>query len=116
MTTPYKGSWFRLLLLKDRAVVVAGLKGNAMLSVNRGDAWSRIEGAPPVTFIGGMTLPDGSALLCNQAGQLLQIREDNHFLPFAAPALTLPVGMTFASPQSLVVVGMTGTTRIPISR
>jgi len=115
LVTPYKGSWFKLVLLKDKGVIVAGLRGNAMFSAN-GDTWSRIEGAPPVTFVGGTTLPDGSALLCNQAGQLLQIREGNRLVPFAAPALTLPVGVTATSPQSLAVVGMTGATRIPIGR
>ena len=114
--TGYNGSWFKLVLLKDQRIIVAGLRGNAMFSVDRGNTWSRIEGAPPVTFVGGMALPDGSALLCNQAGQLLQSRDGARLVPFSAPALTLPVDVIATSPQSLLVIGMTGATRIPMGR
>jgi photosystem II stability/assembly factor-like uncharacterized protein len=116
LTTSYKGSWFKLIPLPGQGLVVAGLRGNAMYSPDRGNSWTRIDGAPPVTFVGGIAMADGSALLCNQAGQLLQSRAGGALVPMEAPALTLPAGLLASSGDTLLVVGMTGITRVPLPR
>lgn len=115
LVSPYKGTWFTLVRLPGQGLIVAGLRGNALYSPDDGSSWTRIEGAPPVNIVGGIRLADDSAVLCNQAGQLLGSREGSPFVPLASPVLTLPTGLVAVSPQSLLVVGMTGATRVPVS-
>jgi hypothetical protein len=68
--TPYRGSYF-VLAANGGGVVVAGLKGNAFQVSADGTVFSRIEGAPPVSFSGVTQLRDGRLAFTNQAGQLL---------------------------------------------
>ncbi|MCS0627889.1 YCF48-related protein [Telluria mixta] len=68
--TPYRGSYFALAA-NGNGVVVAGLKGNAFQVSPDGVAFSRIEGAPPVSFSSVTKLRDGRLAFTNQAGQVL---------------------------------------------
>lgn len=68
--TPYRGSYFALAPI-DSGVVVAGLKGNAFQVSADGASFTRIEGAPPVSFSGVTRLRDGRLAFTNQAGQVM---------------------------------------------
>lgn len=68
--TPYRGSYFALAA-GGNGVVLAGLKGNAFQVSPDGGNFTRIEGAPPVSFSGAARLRDGRFVFTNQAGQVL---------------------------------------------
>lgn len=86
--TPYRGSYFALAA-SDDGVVVAGLKGNAFQVSQDGTAFTRIAGAPPVSFSGVTRLRNGSFAFTNQAGQVL-----------LSPAPGAPLAMLSAGPRA----------------
>ncbi len=112
LSSPYRGSWFSVVMLRDKSMVLAGLRGNALYSPDQGETWSSIGGAPPVSFFGGASLPDGDVLLSNQGGQILKTRGGAPFtslgtqsLPPLASLMPLPGG-------GLLAVGITGAIRL----
>lgn len=86
--TPYRGSYFALAS-SGNGVVVAGLKGNAFQVSQDGTSFTRIEGAPPVSFSGVTRLRDGRLAFTNQAGQVL-----------LAPHAGAPLAMLSAGPRA----------------
>lgn len=110
--TPYRGSYFALAP-SGNGVVVAGLKGNAFQVSQDGTSFTRIEGAPPVSFSGVTRLRDGRLAFTNQAGQVL-----------LAPHAGAPLAMLSAGPRAplsavtesadgrLVLAGAAGLERI----
>lgn len=73
---PYEGSLFAVAVPTTDSVLVAGLKGNAWRSTDRGRSWQRITGAPPVSFIAALAQGDKEPLLLNQAGQFFKLQGD----------------------------------------
>lgn len=86
--TPYRGSYFALAPSAS-GVVVAGLKGNAFQVSQDGTTFTRIGGAPPVSFSGVTRLRDGKFAFTNQAGQVL-----------LAPHAGAPLTMLSAGPRA----------------
>ncbi|RZA34628.1 MAG: BNR domain-containing protein [Lysobacteraceae bacterium] len=86
--TPYRGSYFALAA-SGNGVVLAGLKGNAFQVSQDGTSFTRIEGAPPVSFSGVSSLRDGRFAFINQAGQVL-----------VAPHAGAPLRMLSAGPRA----------------
>lgn len=82
---PYKGSWFGLAMNGD-TLTVAGLRGNAFRSNDRGQTWSRLGAAPPVSFVSAASLDGRGVLLANQAGALFVV-SDAGLKAVAAPPL-----------------------------
>lgn len=68
--TPYRGSYFALAA-NGSGVVLAGLKGNAFRVSQDSAGFTRIEGAPPVSFSSVTRLKDGRFAFTNQAGLVL---------------------------------------------
>lgn len=114
VATSNKSSWFSVVATADRGLVATGLRGNAMFSRDDGETWTSIEGAPPFNIVGGLAMPDGTALLANQAGQLLATRSGGRFASLAlASSLPPPAGMLMLPDGALLVVGVTGAIRLP---
>ncbi|CAN7326421.1 YCF48-related protein [Massilia sp. LjRoot122] len=88
--TPYRGSYFAMAA-SGSGVVIAGLKGNAFQVSPDGASFTRIEGAPPVSFSGVAALGDGRFAFTNQAGQVL-----------LAPRAGAPLAMLSAGPRAPV--------------
>jgi hypothetical protein len=106
--TPYRGSYFALAA-RGRGVVIAGLKGNAFQVCEGGMAFTRVEGAPPVSFSGVTVLRDGRLAFTNQAGQVLLSSRDGARLAVLPGALHAPLSAVAEAPDGrLVLAGAAG--------
>lgn len=119
LATPYKGSYFGLLAVRDGALVAYGLRGNAWWSGDQGASWSKIDTGVQASLAGGAELADGTLALVSQGGDLLLSRD--HGRSFAAhsggtlpPALPL-AAVAQASDGALVVAGLRGLRRVSVA-
>lgn len=111
LSSGYQGSWFKVLT-SPVGIVVAGLRGNSMLSRDDGNTWVAIEGAPQVSFVGGTVLPDGRVLLVNQAGQLMISTNGGAYSAVETQPLPQPSNVISIA-DGLLTVGLTGATVLP---
>lgn len=115
LASPYNGSWFSFVAMRNGALVAAGLRGNAYYSPDQGKTWSRIEGAAPVSFVSAVELASNTVLLTNQAGQLLTSGAGEPFSNLGMPSLP-PLSDVLPLPGGgLLAVGMAGAIRLPSS-
>ena len=113
LASPYAGSWFAIALTPQGRWIAAGLRGNAFASDDDGEHWTRLDGAPPTSFVGASALPDGSVLLSNQAGQIFVARPGAALTALPGPNLP-PVSQLLPLPGGdLLAVGLAGAIRLP---
>jgi photosystem II stability/assembly factor-like uncharacterized protein len=90
LSSPYPGSFFTATT-SDRTLLVAGLKGNAFRSNNRGATFNKLIEAPPINIVASRRLAANRLLLVNQSGQLLVANDEGALgwvpLPPGPPAL-----------------------------
>lgn len=68
---PYEGTLFGVLG-DDQLVLVYGLRGNALRSLDGGASWSKVDTGIEAGISSGLISPDGTILLASQSGQLLR--------------------------------------------
>ncbi len=108
LPTPYKGSYFGLTGDGD-ALIVFGLRGNAMRSLDQGASWSRVTTGVQSGLTAGAVGADGKLLLVSQGGQVLASSDHGAtFKPLAGikPAATSAALLTGSG--TLVLAGMRG--------
>lgn len=88
LQSPYEGSWFVLAMLSDEQLLVAGLRGNAFVSHDRGQHWEKVSGLPPINIVSAQREAGGQVLLANQAGQLFRV-DPQHLTSAAVPGAAL---------------------------
>lgn len=72
ISSPYQGSYFGVLVKGDE-LLAFGLRGNAFRSMDAGQHWESLQNpAGGASLVDAIWLTDGSALLLDQAGNLLQ--------------------------------------------
>ena len=116
VATPYKGSFFGLLLPTDGAVLAYGLRGNIWRSADRGESWVQIANPLPVNLSAGTLLPDGGIALVAQNGDLLLSRDQGQRFehkPAAHPTPAASVTAT-ADGRHLVLGGLRGVQRLAL--
>lgn len=69
--SPYKGSWFGLLVGDDGSWLLYGLRGNLFRSADRGTTWDKLPALAATSLTAGLRRRDGSVLLVSQGGDLL---------------------------------------------
>ena len=74
--TPYRGSFFTAELPNAQELVLAGLRGNVWRSRDDGQSWAQLNDPVSASITGSTLLRDGTLVLCNQAGMLLQAQGD----------------------------------------
>lgn len=108
LDTPYRGSYFALAP-SGVGVVLAGLKGHAFQVSGDGTAFSRIDGAPPVSFSGVVALRDGRLAFTNQAGQVLLSADGGTRMAALDMPSRAPLGaVAQAADGALVLAGAAG--------
>lgn len=115
--SPYEGTFFTALTLKDGGLLAAGLKGN----VWRGDAelekWRRIPLPQPVTATAAARLADGSVALTDEVGRLLVSRDDGEsFAPAGVETGAAASGVAQAAGGAIVVSTARGPRRIDLKK
>lgn len=68
---PYDGSFFTAELSSGDEIVVAGLRGNMLRSLDNGANWKRITAPDAASITGSAWRTDGTLVLVNQAGMVL---------------------------------------------
>jgi photosystem II stability/assembly factor-like uncharacterized protein len=110
LTTPYEGSFFTLTG-KAPALIAAGLRGNALRSVDAGKSWQRVEftASSPTTFSGAALMPDGNVVLVTLSGQVFVSEDGGQRFRVVSPKVPMRYsGVTAAGSHAVVVVGIQG--------
>jgi photosystem II stability/assembly factor-like uncharacterized protein len=114
LDSPYSGTFFTLAHGQDGSLVVAGLKGHAFVSHDRGDSFATLPGRVPVSFNEAMALQDGRMLLANQGGMLFRAAPGEALKPFGKPLGRPLSSLIQAADGSLVFAGFTGLSRLSL--
>lgn len=114
LPSPYKGSFFGLLIARSGSVLAYGLRGSVFRSVDQGRQWQKVDTGMAVSVSGGVELADGRLVLLTQEGQMLASRDDG--ASFVRQPATPPVpspGLAVARDGTLVLASLRGTRRQP---
>lgn len=75
LESPYAGSFFSALPLKNGDVMVFGLRGNIFRSSDNGATWSPVDAPVNITLNEGVELSDGTIALVGMSGTILVSRD-----------------------------------------
>ena len=114
LDSPYEGSYFSLALEPDGALLVGGLRGKVFRSRDQGTHFQALDNPLPISL--GSASPVGQQVLwVNQAGGLLRSTEGSPLLqPLPTPPGPPLIAVVDAPDGSLVGVGFSGTSRLPL--
>jgi photosystem II stability/assembly factor-like uncharacterized protein len=105
--TPYGGSFFGLVGSGD-ALLVFGLRGNALRSEDGGASWRPVETGVETAITGGAVTGDGRLVLVSAAGQVLVSGDGGRTLTPSPLARPTPISAVAAGGRSLALVGPAG--------
>lgn len=112
LTSPYKGSFFGLVLTRDGSLVAYGLRGNIWRSADHGDTWQAAPNPVPVSISAGLQRNDGSLLLLAQNGDLLLSRDDGQSFTRQSALPPKPsAAMVEADAGHVILAGLRGLQR-----
>jgi photosystem II stability/assembly factor-like uncharacterized protein len=104
---PYKGTLFGITG-NDKALLVHGLRGTVLRSVDAGRSWQAVDTGVQVGLTGSATI-DGRIVIVSQAGHVLVSRDDGASFTLAKVDKPLPAAAVAAvNPSTLVVGGPRG--------
>lgn len=75
-TSPYKGSFFGLVITADGAMLAFGLRGNIFKSRDQGKTWTAATHEGMATLQGGARLASGEIVLAGGSGAVLSSRDN----------------------------------------
>ena len=112
--SPYDGTFFGILALKNGAVLIYGLRGNAFISQDHGDHWQKIDTGVKLGITAAVESPDGTLFFTTQSGNVLVSHDGGNTMkkqkieaPFAFSDLLQTLS------RKLVLVGMRGVKVVP---
>lgn len=112
LETSAKGTFFGLVSAKDKTLLAYGLRGALYRSGDGGGRWERVE-LPAITITSGLTLKNGSIVLTDEAGHLLQSRDDGKSFKAVPQSRTAPVvSIAQAEDGQLVLAGVSNLRRL----
>jgi photosystem II stability/assembly factor-like uncharacterized protein len=111
LATPYAGTYFGLQASPAGELLAYGLRGNALRSTDDGQTWQKVDTGQPITLTAGTRRPDGSVVLVDESGRVLQ-QSASGFQPLSVPQGFSFTGVVTAADGSLVLTGVRGSTRI----
>lgn len=114
MQSPYKGSFFGLLMTRKGTLLAYGLRGSLYRSSDDGSHWQMVETGIGTAIGAGIERDDGKLLLSTQDGKLLASVDDGlTFKLTAAPASVPVAGLAAAPDGALVLATLRGMRRHP---
>ena len=66
--TPYFGSFWNGMALRDGSILIFGMRGNVWRSRDGGDTWTQVDTGTKKSFGGGIILDDGTIVLAGLSG------------------------------------------------
>ncbi|PTT79332.1 glycosyl hydrolase, partial [Pelomonas sp. HMWF004] len=116
LPSPYKGSFFGLLLTRSGTLLAYGLRGNIWRSADQGESWAAVPNPVPVSISAGLQRQDGALLLLAQNGDLLHSRDDGRSFQRQAALPPQPAAAVVdADARHVVLAGLRGLQRLPLS-
>lgn len=76
LESPYEGSFFTAELLPNNDLIVAGLRGNAFVSHDKGSSWEKINDQLPASITASLISKTGQLFMSTQAGMILSLAND----------------------------------------
>lgn len=114
LPSPYEGSFFGVLPLRGKAVLVFGLEGHLYRSSDAGNHWIRINTDTRAALMDGKRLQDGTVILVGFSGVVLVSTDDgNHFTLQQQSNRSGIAAVTEAKNGDLILVGEGGIRRVP---
>ena len=109
LPSPYKGSFFDLLISPRGTLLALGLRGNLFRSETEGKTWERIDLGSKNTLTQGTVLQDGSLVLADEDGSTWLSHDDGRsFRKFRDPNAFPYASLVQAANGHLVAVGVRG--------
>jgi len=116
LPSPYAGSYFGLISDTAGTVVAFGMRGNAYRSSDKGATWQKSDTGTLNALTAGHLLPDGSMVLVDEAGGVLQSRDaGGSFKPTPVPQPSPLTGAVVAQNGALIVSSMRGVNRVVLN-
>jgi photosystem II stability/assembly factor-like uncharacterized protein len=113
--TPYSGTFFDLAVTSTGNVVIVGLRGNAYWSANPVDTFNPTEVPVPVSFTASGQLGNGVLIFANQAGMLLESRDQGRTMQVIDVQRMAPISSFIPiNDGNLLTVGYGGVNRIQL--
>jgi photosystem II stability/assembly factor-like uncharacterized protein len=110
---PYKGTLFGVIG-DDRSVVVFGLRGTVLRSIDRGASWQPIVTGLQVGMTGGSVGADGRFVIVSQAGHVLASDDAGESFALQPVQQPLPAAaVVAANGGALIVAGPRGVRALP---
>lgn len=111
--TPYQGSFFNILSLKDGSLLVFGLRGNLYHSKNDGRKWEKINTKTDISLFDAIQLPNETILISTLGGQLLVGNgSGKNFLTHKVSGAKGILALIRAANGDIVLAGESGISRI----
>jgi photosystem II stability/assembly factor-like uncharacterized protein len=111
---PYKGSFFGILPLGPRQLLVCGLRGSLFRSDDTGDTWQAVPNDVRVLLATAVRLRSGVIVVAGQARAFLVSRDDGRTFQPWSPGLTTGVAeLVEAADGTLLAFGEAGASRLP---
>ena len=112
--TPYQGSFYGILPLGPKQLLVCGLRGTIFRSEDGGDTWQAVPNEMHVLLATAVRLRNGVIVLAGQARAFLVSRDDGRTFQSWSPELTTGVAELVEAPDgTLLAIGEAGASRLP---
>lgn len=110
--SPYEGSFFTAELVSADDIVLAGLRGNMLRSLDGGATWKQTTASDGASITGSARRADGSLVLVNQAGMVLGER-NGALIPQNSTPLPSLTGIFPKRDGSLLLLSIQGIVSAP---
>ncbi len=110
LPSPYKGSFFGIVALRDGSVLAYGLRGKVFRSTDLGETWTTIESASQATLMSDYVQADGSVILAGQSGAVLISRDDGKTFELQLQAHRESIAAIRPAGKHLLLFGESGVT------
>ena len=106
LKSPYEGSLFGALVMRDGAWLVYGMRGNVYRSVDGGTNWTKVAFPAAVAINGGSVSVDGRVVLVGNNGVLaISVDNGNSFVADNVPQRAPLAQASYTGDGGLVYVG-----------
>ena len=115
LSSPYRGSFFGILPLKDETIMVCGLRGNLFRSQTNGKSWKKVPVLTKSMLTDGLALENGNVVVVGFSGTVL-ISEDHgqSFSLMQQPDRKGISAVIQAKDGALILIGESGAKRIAL--
>jgi photosystem II stability/assembly factor-like uncharacterized protein len=111
LSTPFQGTFFGALVTPAKALLLFGLQGTVLRSVDEGRSWHEVQASDGAGIDCGIVMRNGNILLGDEAGNLLLSRDDGvsfRIIPAGAPV----TAVVQAPDGAIITAGPAGLARI----